>query len=143
MRVLRLAFGIAAAALLGAASAAEAAAPLATPTFKMPSGNIVCAVSTATGPFLPSLRCDILSGLRPEPTRLCEGDWTGLSLRRIGKGRAVCAGDTVYDRRAPALAYGRVWARNGFRCVSRTQGLTCTKAGGNGFFLSRHRWRAF
>lgn len=94
----------------------------------------------ASGYFL---RCDILSGLRPEPARLCEGDWTGVSMLETKRAGAVCAGDTVYDRSAPVLGYGRAWVRNGFRCVSRRSGLTCTNRRSNGFFLSRERWRVF
>lgn len=134
---------VAAAAVLASAAAAQGAAgaaPLRTATFKTPSGNIACAVHAFSGWFL---RCDILSGLQPEPKRRCEGDWTGASLTQLGRGGAVCAGDTVYDRRAPVLAYGRVWARNGFRCVSRRTGLTCTNTRAHGFFLARERWRTF
>ncbi len=127
-------------AAAGLAPAAQAAAPLRTATFKTPSGNIGCAVHAFSGWFL---RCDILSGLVPEPLRRCEGDWTGASLTPSGRSGAVCAGDTVYDRRAPVLAYGRVWTRNGFRCVSRRTGLTCTNTRGHGFVLAREHSRFF
>jgi Family of unknown function (DUF6636) len=107
--------------------------------FRMPSGNIACGYSTDFGPV--TLRCDILSGLRPEPRRRCELDWTGLSMGR-GSARPTCAGDTVYDRRAPVLQYGSVWKRGPFTCVSLLIGLSCANRTGHGFFLSKERWAA-
>jgi hypothetical protein len=108
-------------------------------TFRMPSGNIACGYSTGFGPV--TLRCDILSGLKPEPRRPCELDWTGLSIGR-GTATPTCAGDTVYDRKAPVLKYGSVWKRGPFTCVSLLIGLSCTNRTGHGFFLSKERWVA-
>jgi hypothetical protein len=108
-------------------------------TFRMPSGNIACGYSTD---FVPvTLRCDILSGLKPRPRGRCELDWTGLSMGR-GSARPTCAGDTVYDTKAPALRYGSVWRRGPFTCVSLLIGLSCTNRTGHGFFLSKDRWMA-
>lgn len=107
--------------------------------FRTPSGNIACAYITGFGPV--TLRCDILSGLRPEPRRRCELDWTGLSMGR-GSARPTCAGDTVYDRRAPVLRYGSIWKRGPFTCVSLLIGLSCANRTGHGFFLSKERWLA-
>jgi hypothetical protein len=108
-------------------------------SFRMPSGNIACGYSTDFGPV--TLRCDILSGLRPEPRGRCELDWTGLSMGR-GSARPTCAGDTVYDRKAPVLKYGGVWKRGPFTCVSLLIGLSCVNSTGHGFFLSKERWVA-
>ena len=108
-------------------------------TFRMPSGNIACGYITGFGPV--TLRCDILSGLRPEPRRPCELDWTGLSMGR-GTARPTCAGDTVYDRRARVLKYGSVWKRGPFTCISLLIGLSCANSTGHGFFLSKERWVA-
>ena len=108
-------------------------------SFRMPSGNIACGYSTDFGPV--TLRCDILSGLRPEPRRRCELDWTGLSMGR-GSARPTCAGDTVYDRKAPVLRYGSVWKRGPFVCLSLLVGLSCVNTTGHGFFLSKERWVA-
>jgi hypothetical protein len=107
--------------------------------FRMPSGNIACGYSTDFGP--ETLRCDILSGLRPEPRGRCELDWTGLSMGR-GSARPTCAGDTVYDRKAPVLKYGTVWKRGPFTCLSLLIGLSCVNSTGHGFFLSKQRWVA-
>lgn len=103
----------------------------------MPSGNIACLE------FAGVLRCDVLSGLRPEPRRACRLDWTGVALRRTGRPSAVCAGDTVFDRRSRVLSYGTTWRRNGIVCTSRRTGLTCRNRRGHGFFLARERWRLF
>jgi hypothetical protein len=107
--------------------------------FRLPSRNIACLYST--GPTM--LRCDILSGVRPTPRGKCEGDWAGYSMRPTGRAGATCAGDTVYDRRAPILRYGTTWRAGGFTCSSRTTGLRCTNRSGRGFFLSRQHSYAF
>ena len=109
--------------------------------FRTPSGNIGCVYDGSSG---GSLRCDIRSGLVPKPPRPrgCTVDWgDSLSLGRRGRARVTCHGDTVLLPGARVLRYGQTWRRNGFRCVSRTTGLTCRNPAGNGFFLSRERWR--
>ncbi|HET7482179.1 MAG TPA: DUF6636 domain-containing protein [Actinomycetota bacterium] len=105
--------------------------------FQMPSHNIGCAF------YAHSLRCDIRSGLNPEPQRRCNGDWTGVYVDADGKAGAVCAGDTAYDSHARELAYGRKWKRQGIVCHSRETGLRCRNHRGHGFFLSRERWNTF
>jgi hypothetical protein len=105
-----------------------------TPLFQMPSRNIGCRLG---GGFL---RCDILSGLNPEPAEACELDWTGLVLGRSGAAEPQCAGDTVYDRNAPTLAYGSTWRRSGFACESSESGLRCTSPMGESFKLAREGW---
>jgi hypothetical protein len=47
------------------------------------------------------------------------------------------------DPSAPVLDYGHTWARGGYKCVSRTSGLTCTNRDGHGWFLSRASSRIF
>ena len=100
----------------------------------MPSDNIACALYSGV------LRCDIFSGLKPEPKRKCDLDWTGLDVAKDGKAGPVCAGDTVYDKHAPVLDYGSKWRRAGITCRSRTSGLRCHNRKGHGFFLSRESW---
>jgi uncharacterized protein DUF6636 len=132
-------------AILTATSFAIATAHAGTSsTFRTPSRNIAC------GYFARSsfnkrayLRCDVLSGLKRPPRRSCPGDWVGASMTAAGRAGAVCAGDTVYDNRAPILRYGRTWRLGGFICVSRTTGLTCRNRTGHGFLLARERWRVF
>lgn len=125
----------------GAASAAsDAAGPR---FFQMPSRNIFCAYLPPDAHSPAALRCDILSGLHPEPKRPCELDWTGASLSDRGEAIASCAGDTVALTSAPVLAYGRTWKAGGFTCLSRSTGLRCANRGRHGLFLSRERWRVW
>jgi hypothetical protein len=108
-------------------------------TFQMPSRNIGCLYDRSAR----VLRCDVLSGLRPEPRRACELDWTGITLVAAGRATPQCAGDTAYDRRAPILGYGRTWRRGAITCRSARDGLRCSNRRGHGFFLSRARWRVY
>jgi hypothetical protein len=116
---------------------------LTTKTFRTPSKNIACAYYPASVTGRVVFRCDILSGLSPQPKRHCEGDWTGASMSGRGFAGATCAGDTVYDTRAPILAYGRNWSFGGLFCSSKTTGLRCSNRDRHGFFLSRASWRIF
>lgn len=111
--------------------------------FQMPSHNIFCAYVPPDARYPAALRCDILSGLHPEPKASCDLDWTGVSMNVRGRASASCAGDTVAMRRARVLAYGTTWKVGGFTCLSRTTGLRCTNRGGHGLFLARERWRAW
>lgn len=119
-------------------AAAAQSRPAAFVTFQMPSKNIGCGFASGYGPTY--LRCDIRSGLRPEPRGKCELDWTGVSMAG-GAASATCAGDTVLDPRASVLAYGTVWKRGPFTCLSSLAGLSCANRAGHGFFLSRERWQ--
>jgi uncharacterized protein DUF6636 len=105
--------------------------------FQMPSRNVGCAFESGT------LRCDILSGLVPEPSGSCELDWTGFVIDASGPAEPECAGDTVYDGSSPVLAYGEGWARQGILCVSRQSGLRCMNADRHGFELARQSSRDF
>jgi hypothetical protein len=131
-----------------ASSVAVLAAPptagaLVTKTFRTPSKNIACAFYPASITGRAVFRCDLRSGLKPKPTRHCDVDWTGASMGPRGKAGPTCAGDTVYDRSAPILAYGRTWSYGGIVCTSRMSGLTCGNRDRHGFFLSRASWRVF
>lgn len=113
--------------------------------FVMPSRNIYCALVNESQGL--GLRCEILSRLNPRPPQpyrgYCDLDWgSTLLLPQVGKPEVSCVGDTIAGSRY-VLQYGRTWNNAGFRCVSQRTGLTCTNASGQGFFLSRERWRAF
>jgi Family of unknown function (DUF6636) len=126
-------------ALLVASTAAAARRPT-LQFFRMPSRNVACLYSTSP----TELRCDILSGLKPKPRgRTCELDWTGFFMRPTGQAAPNCAGDTVYNQRAPIVAYGRKWRRGGFVCYSRRTGLRCQNRTGHGFVLARERSYTF
>jgi len=106
-------------------------------TLQMPSKNIGCTEGEGV------LVCDILSGLRPEPKKQCELDWTGMEMETLGPAQPRCAGDTAYDQSAPVLEYGTAWSRGGFTCVSMSNGLECRNRENHGFLLSRERWTQF
>jgi Family of unknown function (DUF6636) len=131
--------------LIGMAALIFAAPALAlnAKTFRTPSKNIACAYYPVSITGRAVFRCDLLSGLKPRPARHCDVDWTGASMGPRGKAGPTCAGDTVYERRAPILAYGRTWSYGGISCTSRATGLTCRNRDGHGFFLSRQSWRVF
>lgn len=124
-----------------AASVVIAFPPAAEPAssfFRTPSKNIYCA--WLSGPS--TLRCDILSGVRPLPPKppSCDFDWgVGFDLRRTGRARILCVSDSVVTSSARVLRYGQTWRRGGFTCISRITGLRCRNASGRGFFLSRQR----
>jgi hypothetical protein len=107
------------------------------PAFQLPSRNIGCRAGGG------ALRCDILSGLVPEPSRACELDWVGIVLPAAGPAKPQCAGDTTYDGSAPVLAYGDVWHRGAFWCRSSETGLLCVNRDLEGSFeLAREGWSA-
>ncbi len=98
--------------------------------FRMPSKNVGCIYYSGV------LRCDILSGLVPEPRGSCDLDWTGFVLDETSA-QPECAGDSVYDEGAPVLAYGEHWAKGSITCDSREAGLRCQNGSGHGFTLAR------
>jgi hypothetical protein len=129
------------AAALAALLPAPAEAQLSTQTFRTPSRNIGCVFAPARGGERATLRCDILSGLRPTPARPCEYDWVGVMLTARGRANPHCGSDTAVNPNARVLAYGRTWRRGPFRCASRRTGLRCTNLSARGFVLARRAWR--
>ena len=113
--------------------------------FRMPSSNIGCAYTSDPEFGAPSLRCDILSGLKHAPARPrgCTLDWKYVyRIFATGTAKTVFAGDTTVDRRAKVLRYGHRWRAGGFTCLSRRVGLRCRNRSGHGFFLSKkHSYR--
>jgi hypothetical protein len=105
-----------------------------TVSFQMPSRNIGCLFG------FRQLRCDILSGLDPEPTEGCDFDWVGLDMGVTGPAAPNCGSDTIYDANAPTLDYGSTWRRAGITCESAESGLTCTNGEGHEFTLARGSW---
>lgn len=110
--------------------------------FQTPSRNIGCLYSSETG--RPAyLRCDILSGVKPKPKRVCQLDWTGFSMTAGSRAAPACAGDTVYARNARVFPYTWTWKRGGFTCTVLRTGLRCKNRAGRGFFISKTRSYAF
>jgi hypothetical protein len=115
-------------------------------SFRMPSGNIFCAYQHYS--FAPiELRCEIRSKIRPLPPRPAScGDavWgEGYSMRQRGPAHVLCITDTIYDPKAKVLPYGTTRRYGAFRCTSKTTGLRCVNATGNGFFLSKEHSYTF
>jgi hypothetical protein len=113
--------------------------------FRLPVNNIFCAYISSSSPRYTYLRCDIMSGIKPKPTgkRCIEGD-RGVSADINVTGRATfpCSSDTVYNKRAPKLNYGKTWRHGGFTCKSKMSGLRCSNLSHHGFFLSKqHSYR--
>ncbi len=111
--------------------------------FKSPTGNIGCIIAAGTA------RCDITNrdwSPPPHPAS-CPNEVNfgqGLIVGSNGPGHFVCAGDTAHDPSAPPLPYGSDTVSAGFRCQSRTAGMTCTAlASGHGFFISIQSYRTF
>jgi uncharacterized protein DUF6636 len=134
---------VAAVCTVAAAGQAASAPSVRLIGFRMPSRNIACQYFRAEFGHKAVIRCDLLSGLRPQPTRHCELDWAGVAMTRRGKASPVCAGDTVYDKRLRILHYGHTWKHRGIGCKSTRAGLKCHNRRGHGFFLSRQRWRVY
>jgi uncharacterized protein DUF6636 len=127
--------------------AAAAAGTTVVISFRTPSKNIYCQYSSAFAPSPALLRCDIRSGLHhptPVSRRRCEGVYgESVAVTKTGAAHVLCISDSTYNPAARVLAYGTSWSRDGFRCVSRSKGLTCTNPRGHGFFLSRERWKVY
>ena len=51
--------------------------------------------------------------------------------------------DSVHDKRAKTLAYGKTRKYGSFSCTSQTSGLRCRNRSGHGFSLSRERYKLF
>jgi hypothetical protein len=112
--------------------------------FQTPSRNIGCAYLPAISRGdVPTLRCEIGSGLRPLPPharRCVQGDFgQAVAMARRGRARAICISDTVRTPSATVLRYGHTIHVGGFSCTSRRTGLRCTNGARHGWFLSRQR----
>lgn len=118
------------------ALAPAAHAKLTTRSFQMPSGNIHCHLQRSNN----TLRCDIRSGLQPEPKKACDFDWVGLLLSRMHRAKPNCASDALPNPDPPVLQYGERWERRNRFCVAKRSGLYCHNASGYHFKLSRTDW---
>ena len=138
MKRLATALIVAAAALAVTASTASAKFEF----FETPSGNIGCVISGK------GARCDIQnhSWPTPAPPPSCmDLDYgNGVEIAKKGRGRYVCAGDTVFSPNARVLGYGDRISKKRFRCASKTKGVRCVnRRNGHGFFISSGDVRLF
>lgn len=106
--------------------------------FQSPSKNIGCVI--VKGPGGRGARCDIRNHTwqAPPKPRSCHLDWgNGLEVGARGKGRFVCAGDTVLGQ-GRVLPYGKRIRFGGFKCGSKPSGIRCfNRHTHHGFKLSR------
>ncbi|HEX5592598.1 MAG TPA: DUF6636 domain-containing protein [Solirubrobacterales bacterium] len=109
--------------------------------FNSPSRNIACALHDG------SARCDIRQkDWRPPPQPAwCNLDWGyGLTVDRRGRGRFICAGDSVFGVDRHVLPYSRSVRQGSVRCTMRMSGVRCINTrSGHGFFLSKEKARLF
>jgi hypothetical protein len=136
------------AVVVAGASPAVAAAG---PGFVVPSRNTTCGLLTAeqTGSSRPGLYCS--------SSYIEEGAYDGMGavrLNRTGKARRIGGGNDLHlaiagvnrdgtQQKRPVLRYGKTWKQSGYRCISRSSGLTCRRGSTHGFFLSREKQRYF
>jgi hypothetical protein len=112
-----------------------------------PSGNISCG-AVVDGPRHGSMRCSLerTAKVVPRPAS-AECHWFGgrlFSLGETGVGRRESFCDALPVNTPPIrLAYGRVWHRGPFSCLSSQIALLCTNADGHGLLLSYAQQRTF
>ncbi len=113
---------VAAAALVGAGTAGAWSSN----SFSSPSGNIQCKYDW---------------GHEVVSCRTLNDDWVA-AVSLYGPSYKVRGG---YYTSGQTLYYGQSWRVPGkFRCVSRTDGMTCVSTRtGHGFWTSRSAWRFF
>ena len=110
---------------------APAGAQAAYRDFKSPSGQLACAFYSDA-----------------ETPRFVRCEWDGANDRAVtlgetGKGKRVKITDTVRNKKAPVLAYGKSTKFGRLRCTSRRSGLTCRSEAGHGFTISIDKQRVF
>jgi pimeloyl-ACP methyl ester carboxylesterase len=115
--------------------------------FWLPSRNIACQYVELSD--RDTLRCDIMSGLAPEPDEPCNGGggWFALYLEDRGPAIPICPGDSVvygdFADSGPVLDYGRTWRRGELGCRAEETGLECWSQRGHGFRLARSGWETY
>jgi hypothetical protein len=110
---------------------APAGAQAAYRDFKSPSGQLACAFYSDA-----------------ETPRFVRCEWDGANDRAVtlgetGKGKRVKITDTVRNKKAPVLAYGKSTKFGRLRCTSRRSGLTCRNEAGHGFTITIEKQRVF
>src|ERR1700743_3011276 len=108
-------------------------------TFVLPSHNVECTYTPQGGPPTykpldggPELSCD-----RRDP-KYVRVVMTPKTLKRFdGVGDQSCCGADN------PLSYGSHWSKGPFACEAAEAGLTCKRADGRGFVISRERVELF
>ena len=115
--------------------------------FWLPSRNIACQYVELSE--RDTLRCDIMSGLDPEPDEPCNGGggWFAIYLEDQEPAMPICPGDTVvygdFADSGPVLEYGQTWERGELGCRAEETGLECWSELGHGFWLARSGWETY
>ncbi|WP_275784914.1 hypothetical protein [Pararhizobium gei] len=104
--------------------------------FVLPSGNIGCVYTPRGGVAHyqpadggPELSCDRVEPRYIRATLAAHGP--AMLLKDVGD-QGCCAS-------GPVLDYGETWTAGPFSCLSGRTGLSCNRADGHSFFLSRKR----
>ena len=113
--------------------------------FKTPDGNIVCTLvgGKANGVTVGAARCGIRKA-NWSPPKSCPAGWHFVFLTTtLGvKGSPSCVDDPIPALKA-VLAIGKKTSLAGITCSSAKKGVTCIKANGHGFFISRASYKLF
>lgn len=121
-------------------------APAPVEGFQTPSRNIFCQVFRFDRPY--ALRCDVMNlegPVPPKPRDCRDTDWgQAFAVAENGAvGHRICYTDTVASETLETLPYGTTFRTKEFTCKSETNGVTCSNAGGHGFFVSRKTQSTF
>ena len=108
--------------------------------FTVPSHNIECTFTPAGGTpnYKPRDSQAELSCDRAKP------EYVSFTLGARGKPRLTKnPGEQPCCISEPVLAYGSTWKQGPFSCASTPTGLTCKRADGRGFLVSKSRTSLF
>ncbi len=106
-----------------------------TEVFLMPSGNILCVVSTAAA------TCEIIERTWTAPAQpSCDLDSDNALYVTTDEVGFLCAGDTSFGIPAETLDYGSSVTVGEFSCLSERTGVTCRNGSDLGFSLARARY---
>jgi hypothetical protein len=119
------------AAAVIAASLAGAAAASGVALFATPKRAVYCGLSVAQPTYLLCWRPSDGYTASMNRTGRAQGSYVSANFRRKAAARRI-------------LRFGQRWSANGWACVSRTNGLTCTNRSRHGFWIGgAHRARLF
>lgn len=103
------------------------AASLAVAAFKTPGDAAYCGTTEGEAPI--ALVC-----WTPN-----DGFTVAMTNRSAATKRYVAANRGFHGYAGRTLRFGQSWAILGYRCTSRSSGLTCTNRAGHGWWLGRYR----
>ncbi len=112
-------------------------------SFSSPSKNIYC-IGVNSETEGGSVDCELLTRSNDEPSLKrpddCDLEWGNrFFVGSDGKASMVCAGDTLRDKGAIVLDYGKGLDRFGIHCTSSQGGIECINDDQHGFKISKAR----